>query len=156
MASPRVGASLLTLGVALLLASGYIGFGNISEMEYIINGQLSLARVVQWGIPSALIVFGALSLAPLCDSRAGRIMVALGDASYSIYLASFFTRILLFKMWRFLAWMPGDLAIAAGVAFIAVVGTLVYRFLEKPVQDALKPLTRRRAPSLDRVAVENP
>jgi exopolysaccharide production protein ExoZ len=155
MPRPSIGGAVLAVGTVLLLASGYFGFGEISEMENIINGKLSLARVVQWGIPSALIVFGALSLAPQCNSWAGRILVVLGDASYSIYLTSFFTRIMLYRTWRFLAWMPGDLAILVSVGIIAVIGTVIYLCLEKPVQDALKPLTKRRVQNLEPIAVTN-
>jgi peptidoglycan/LPS O-acetylase OafA/YrhL len=151
MLPAKAGLAFLATGIAALLATGYIGFGNISEMQYIISGNLSALRVLLWGLPSALIVFGALTLAPHCHSRAGRALVALGDASYSIYLTSFFTRILLYRMWRFIGWMPGDVAIVAGIAVVALTGVIVYRFVELPVLNFLKRLTIKRPA---KVAVE--
>lgn len=143
MPSCRVGRALLLLGMFLLLASGYLGFGQISEMQYIVTGQLSARRAIEWGIPATLIVLGALALSPSCTSRFGRLMVALGDASYSIYLTQFFTQLLLFTVWRFLARLPGDLAILVGVAVMGGIGLFVYRFLELPILDSLKPLVKR-------------
>jgi len=148
MLSRRKGFALLFVGAALLLITGYVGFGKMSEMEFIITGKLSATRVVLWGIPAALIVFGALSVAPRCNSRVGRTMIALGDASYSIYLTTFFMQLVLYKMWRFLGWLPGDLAVAAGVAIIAATGLGIYRCLELPILNRLKPITQRRARTL--------
>lgn len=46
----------------------------------------SLMRVVYWGIPAAMIVHGFLAVEKAFKERQYRVPVALGDASYSIYL----------------------------------------------------------------------
>jgi exopolysaccharide production protein ExoZ len=46
----------------------------------------ALWRAVEWGLPAALIVWGKISLDPLFRHRAFNVPVAIGDASYSIYL----------------------------------------------------------------------
>lgn len=49
-------------------------------------GAGGFARVFSWGVPAALIVFGALSFEDRLSSRLARPFVLLGNASYSIYL----------------------------------------------------------------------
>jgi exopolysaccharide production protein ExoZ len=46
-------------------------------------------RFLLWGIPAALVVFGMSSVS-ISEGRVGKLMSALGDASYSIYLFQFF------------------------------------------------------------------
>lgn len=46
----------------------------------------ALWRAMLWGLPAALIVWGALSLEGLFEHRLFDMPVAIGDASYSIYL----------------------------------------------------------------------
>ena len=73
---------LVPLGLALI-ACAPAGTGDV---EATLGPQFALWRAVQWGIPAALIVWGALSLEPLFDRKAFDLPVALGDASYAIYL----------------------------------------------------------------------
>ena len=77
-------------------------------------------RPLAWGIPAAMLVWGALQL----DSytRAWRVLPRLGDASYSIYLSHGLALILF-------AFLPWQLQVVAAVAF----GALVYRSVEAPL-----------------------
>ena len=73
---------LIPAGLALLaLTSAAIG-----DVESSLGPQWALWRAFQWGLPAALIVWGALSLEPWFERRIFDVPVAIGDASYSIYL----------------------------------------------------------------------
>jgi exopolysaccharide production protein ExoZ len=73
--NPTVAGGLALVGIALILALGRLGTdGN---------------RVLTWGLPLAVLVFGAVNLPLPRDSRMMRWAIALGDASYSIYLTQF-------------------------------------------------------------------
>jgi peptidoglycan/LPS O-acetylase OafA/YrhL len=69
-------------------------------------------RVVYWGLPAALIVYGGLCLEQRLSSRAGGFGAFLGDASYSIYL---FHPMVVYGLG--LSWFTeAALAVAAGCA----------------------------------------
>jgi exopolysaccharide production protein ExoZ len=57
-----------------------------SARETLADPWFALARVGQWGIPAAMILWGALSLEPVFASARFDALVLAGDASYSIYL----------------------------------------------------------------------
>lgn len=81
----------------------------------------SLLRAVYWGIPAVLIVHGALSLEDAFRRRWANILVALGDASYSIYLAHVIILRLL------------DLGLVGDVAAVSLLGYGVHKYVEKPL-----------------------
>jgi exopolysaccharide production protein ExoZ len=71
------------------------------------------------------------------------VLMALGDASYSIYLTHLLTLGVLRAIWRH--FIPVNTTLAESVCFVgialfssAVAGYLCYRVIEKPVTDALK------------------
>lgn len=73
---------LIPLGlIFLLLTDPAIGL-----VEFTVNPHLALSRVLSWGAPAALVLWGALSLERLFEHRLFRVPVLVGDASYSIYL----------------------------------------------------------------------
>ena len=127
--SPTVRAALATAGLALLAAAGEEGF-----------------RPLAWGGPAALLVASAA----LCGGReagghpAGpwtRAAVAVGDASYALYLVHPFVS----RAAREVVWRTGiDLAPAAFVALalLAAVaaGLAVHRFVERPMTRRVRAL----------------
>jgi exopolysaccharide production protein ExoZ len=76
--------------LGLLIPAGIALIGTAAPETGLIAAALDPAtaiwRVVQWGLPAALILWGALSLEPLFEHRLFNLPVAIGDASYSIYL----------------------------------------------------------------------
>lgn len=117
------GAALL-LGIAALISSG-------------VYPAIFANRALIWGIPAALIVFGALFL-----ERHGKIKVIpalgfFGDASYSLYLSHLFAVGAVAVVWQKFDLWPGaagalgfmGLAIAASLALAA----LTYIHIEKPL-----------------------
>jgi exopolysaccharide production protein ExoZ len=73
---------LIPLGLAMLALSS----PGIGDVEASHAAPWALWRALEWGVPSALIFWGTLSLEPLFEHRWFDVPVAIGDASYSIYL----------------------------------------------------------------------
>jgi exopolysaccharide production protein ExoZ len=96
---------------------------------------------------AALIVCGSLNPA-LFDLRS-RMLLALGDASYSIYLTHLFTLGILRGVWTRV--MPAGPK--AAVVFMAValtvcagIGWICYRFVERPLTSRLRGMARKHRP----------
>ncbi|RXH32790.1 hypothetical protein XH99_09850 [Bradyrhizobium nanningense] len=90
-------------------------------------------RIFGFGIPSALMVYGLVALEMRNAIRIPRVMIAAGDASYSIYLWN--TVILTVLAIAFGATgVPGLFAFyATTIASVAVVGWVSYRWIERPL-----------------------
>jgi|KBSSwiStaDraftv2_1062776.scaffolds.fasta_scaffold550461_1 exopolysaccharide production protein ExoZ len=78
---PGLGA-LIPVGLALLACTS----PGIGDVESSFLPQWALWRAILWGLPAAAIVWGALSLDRWFRHRLFNVPVAIGDASYSIYL----------------------------------------------------------------------
>jgi len=73
---------LIPLGLSLFALTS----PGIGDVEASLGPQWALSRVLQWGVPAALVVWGVLSLEPSFKHHKFDLPVAIGDASYSIYL----------------------------------------------------------------------
>jgi exopolysaccharide production protein ExoZ len=73
---------LVPLGLGLFALTS----PDIGDIEGTLGAHWALSRAWQWGLPAALIVWGTLSLERLFEHRRFDLPVAIGDASYSIYL----------------------------------------------------------------------
>ena len=58
----------------------------IGDLGSSLGAKWALWRAFEWGIPAALVVWGAVSIERLFEHRAFDLPVKIGDASYSIYL----------------------------------------------------------------------
>ena len=88
------------------------------------------SRLLIWGLPSALLVFGA---AAAVQVRV-RWLEYLGAASYSIYLVQVFTISGYFKLVSKLhPDVDGDVLIALGACCSVIAGCCVYAFIERPI-----------------------
>ena len=113
------GRTSLLAGFFLLLLSINIEIRNIIE-----------SRVIIWGVPSALIVYGAISTAQV-KSELGKL---LGDASYSIYLIQFFSIPLFYKLLIYFDIRLNSDFLSLLCLFTTVIGgTLLYFVVEKPL-----------------------
>lgn len=135
-----LGLPSLLLGLAALIASAVIGHGQISEMEFTTNGERSLDRVLVWGIPSALIVFGAVTMRDWGSRNFFQALVFLGNASYSLYLvhtmAMFVLEFLIPES------MPALAVLLMAVLFALAAGVAVHVIIERPLLRAMSPAER--------------
>jgi exopolysaccharide production protein ExoZ len=135
-------ASAALVGAAILLSLPLLQL-ELSSMDF-----FDEARFVVLGIPAALLVFGSLAITRL-QSRAGKVFLLVGDASYSIYLTHRFVllaferavkRSELFSGIPPLAWMP--LLIAVAIA----VGVVTFFAIERPMTRFLQGRLSPRRP----------
>ena len=101
-------------------------------------------RFLFWGLPSLMIVAGAVSFE--ARGRVGRLgpLMLLGDASFSIYL---FHPFILKTVMTLLQHQPAAVRSAAVMLVAAAVGVAVFRYLERPMTvrlNAMQPGLLRR------------
>jgi exopolysaccharide production protein ExoZ len=118
----------------LLAGAGITAFGLTLFVS------LGVSRVIEWGLPAALLVLG-FALA----ERAGRLHVPwllaeLGNSSYSLYLTHTLTYPLLSKLWLKLGWFHAAPAVVfVVVASVACIGAGhgFYLVVERPIMRRL-------------------
>jgi exopolysaccharide production protein ExoZ len=102
--TPRVGTVALTAGLALLFTSPSIP-------RNALDFTAAFGRMVHWGVPSGLIVYGLLTLEHRLKGVVADRLCWLGAASYSIYLFHPLPLGLMHGAW----WIRFVLGIAAGI-----------------------------------------
>ncbi|MFJ6412488.1 acyltransferase family protein [Terribacillus saccharophilus] len=122
------------LSILALIGSIYI----MGMWIYQMFTNVEINHVISWGIPAALLILGLVNLEEKGKFSAPKLLVYLGDASYSIYLIHV-TIILIFEklMIRIgLYEFPLVIQLIAVVASIASItgGCLLYNIVEKPSQ----------------------
>ena len=107
---------------------------SIGAITLIVSQILELTfwnRVIVWGIPSFLLVLGLSSL----KQTKHRIVIKLGNSSYSAYLIQIFTIPILFQAVSNLNFhfYSGDALVVIGVLLTILSGLLMYELAEKKV-----------------------
>jgi exopolysaccharide production protein ExoZ len=125
----------LTPAIAGALVIG--GFGLILMLPMISEN----ARVVTWGMPALAIVTGAVSLEPFVARLLPRWLLALGDASYSLYLSHGFVLaafgVLVGRFFSPGLWMEG-LTILLCLIISSIAGWMVFILVESPMLHAMR------------------
>ena len=132
-------AALAGLLLYVVLLTGLLLQGEaIFHAKDTVSGTLSASRALYWGVPMALLVALLLGSGPLTSGRPRRMLKAVGDASYSIYLSHLFiVRAAEEVVQR--NWIPvgtghgADLVVAGVLAASVAVGLGVYRWVERPL-----------------------
>lgn len=123
---PAVAAAFVICGFVAILVMP-VGFENL--------------RVLTWGVPAFAIVAGAVSLESLVAPALPRWLLALGDASYSIYLShGFVLAALMLVIGRFVAPGPWAEAMTIILCLVAssIAGWLLFTVVEIPLLYLLK------------------
>ena len=130
----------MALGCALIYWAG------ASEL---VAGERDPWRVLYFGLPSVCLVAGVLSLDARGLVRFPRFTIAIGDASYSLYLSHQFVLYAVGKGWALLG-LQNHLPVAAlfGVAMIVPVlaAIVAYLWFERPLTRCLNASWQRRTP----------
>lgn len=131
--SPWWFGAVLALSGAALVFAGALPLPMVSPLSTL-QGSVAVWRVIVWGVPSAMIVAGALALTPYLRGRWMAWPVFLGDASYAIYLTHYPVIAVLVRV---LGRAPhGLLARPYEVALVIIavaVGSATYRWIEGPI-----------------------
>jgi exopolysaccharide production protein ExoZ len=129
--SNRVNYGIIAAGTFLLLFTIFNGFSNIN-----VPGKpypvLCMLRVIQWGIPSFLLVTGMVMLEKNTPLKIPALLVAAGNSSYSAYLVHFFCIMIVTTLWRRAGIGLSDLFIVTTILFSQCIAYLVYKLIEKP------------------------
>lgn len=128
-----MGPRLAGLAAIALAATIFTGYGNASEASSILAGLDGWLRVGVWGVPSGLLVLGAVLWRPPMESMPARLLVFLGDASYSIYLCTNPARSMVEHFWRFFGHWGGDVGVLLCLLVCIAVGVLCYLAVERPL-----------------------
>ena len=128
-----MGPWLAGLGAFALIATVFTGYGNASEASSILAGLDGWLRAGVWGVPSALLVLGAVLWSPGMVSLPARLLVFLGDASYSIYLCTNPSRSMVEHFWRYFCRWGGDAGVVLCLMVCTAVGVLCYLAVERPL-----------------------
>lgn len=108
-------------------------------------------RVWAWGVPASLLLACTLWLDCGCRSWAGKALVTVGDASYSIYLFQIFALPALADALRWIkvpAVLQVDVAIALLWLLACAAGVGFWACVERPMTNRLKSLLRPRTAAL--------
>ena len=128
-----IGGAVLGLAtVALLLPDRASG---LYRTATIFDNSFSAMRALVWGVPCLLIFNAALEWEPR-KGLASRVLMLVGDASYSIYLTHQF---ILFGFSCTI--FPGDIEALILISGCAAFGIVAYLLVERPI---LRHLSRRR------------
>ena len=134
----KAGVAMLVAGV---IAAGLVTFyttTNVALEQNVLLGADMLPRVGTWGVAAWLLVSGVVFWGPQVRSRLGKILVAVGNGSYSIYLTSAMSTEMISRL---IAWLPigflrsGPLVLREGIAlvFVVLTGMVCFWFVETPL-----------------------
>jgi exopolysaccharide production protein ExoZ len=134
----KAGVAMLVAGV---IAAGLVTFyttTNVALEQNVLLGAGMLPRVGTWGVAAWLLVSGVVFWGPQVRSRLGKILVAVGNGSYSIYLTSAMSTEMISRL---IAWIPigflrsGPLVWREGIAlvFVILTGMMCFWFVETPL-----------------------
>jgi exopolysaccharide production protein ExoZ len=132
----RPGAALAAIGGIALLSTIFLGYGSANDAFHILAGRDCWLRVSVWGVPSALLVGGMLLWNPPMLSWPARLLVFLGDASFSIYLCTMPARSVMDHFWREFSVFGPDIGVLFGAMFCTAAGVGCYLLVERPLMGA--------------------
>ncbi|HEX4022810.1 MAG TPA: acyltransferase [Acidobacteriaceae bacterium] len=146
-----LGRWIAALGAVLLAVTIFTGYGQASEALQIFSGYACWLRVGLWGVPSAILVGGMLFWNPAMRSLPARLLVFLGDASYSIYLCTIPARSVVEHCWNIFGVFGADIGVLLSAIFCAGVGVVCYLLVERPLMrffhNWYKPIPFRETPA---------
>lgn len=122
--------SICAVALSILLFWLATSFGN------------DMPRIVLFGVPAAVFLFGLTRLEPLLSAKPSKLLVAIGDSSYSLYLCHPFILSAVYKAIAGLTtgFSAVSTAVIFGISAVAVslvVAYLSFLFLERPSSRAV-------------------
>ena len=121
-------------GLAALVVQLVVGYGSIFQAEVVLDGRVSMQRVIWWGLPMLLIFLAVLPVQPRKTRAHTRLWLLLGNASFSIYLV----HVPVIRLVQYAAKysplvVPGWTVLAIALVSGVVAGLLFFRFVERPL-----------------------
>ena len=123
-AKKELGYCIFFAGIVLLLASINTSLVDV-EMD----------RFYKWGLPSALLVYGAISIKQVSQS----LLKLLGDASYSIYLVHMLVIPVFYKVCAsYKAGIDTDMLAISCLLLSILAGVFSFLFIERPLTEGIR------------------
>lgn len=96
-------------------------------------------RFLFWGVPAVVLLLSALFVRRP-ETYVGKSMIAIGDASYSLYLTHTFVMITYASILktRVLIGVPGPVCVLIPILVSVFVGLTAYRVIERPMNERLR------------------
>ena len=142
----RLAVLALPIGAALIIMAGPLGIAPQQGRVDGLLGAYGFQRLIVYGIPAALIVYGTLQIAAKQS-----VWSYLGDASYSLYLVHYFLLRALGHLWTIFP-LSVNFTIPVSMAAAVLFALLIHEYVEKPILRAFgsggRMLSRRRIDSL--------
>lgn len=131
----KTGGIIATLtGILLMLASLFYNAQYISNPAYVItDNTIALSRSLIWGIPCAVFVLGVLFMEYGFRLNMPKLLVKIGDASFTGYLVHILVIITIGKVYTKLGMANGDIFIVAATVASTLVSLPLYTYIEKPL-----------------------
>jgi exopolysaccharide production protein ExoZ len=127
----KPGIWAIPIGAAALVLAGPLHLAPTGgTMEFLI-GQDGVNRVLVYGLPSALVVFGVMQI-----NAKQSVWTYFGDASYTLYLVHTFAVTPLLALWLVFPLQP-DLVVLITMLASVIFAWRVYELVEKPLLRAL-------------------
>jgi peptidoglycan/LPS O-acetylase OafA/YrhL len=127
------GIAATVVGLVLMLSSLYYKGNYISDPAFIIgNNVIAMYRSLIWGLPCAIFVLGILfweyTYRPVIPS----ILIKIGDASFTAYLAHVVIIVAMGKVYGKIGFANGDAFIIASTILSILISLPLYDHIEKP------------------------
>lgn len=122
----------ILLGMAALVAVGVTGVTPMGETSSFLVGDGAFWRVLAFGLPAALIVYGTMQI----EARES-VWTYLGDSSYTLYLVHTLVISGLSALWIIVP-LPADLIIITGVGASVLLAWRIYERFERPLLRILR------------------
>jgi exopolysaccharide production protein ExoZ len=96
-------------------------------------------RFLFWGVPAVALLLSALSV-PQPETYVGKSIIAIGDASYSLYLSHTFVMITYARILKtnVLIGVPWPVCVLIAILVSVFVGLATYRIIERPMNERLR------------------
>tara|TARA_B110000971_G_C19861860_1_gene432019 strand:- start:555 stop:890 length:336 start_codon:yes stop_codon:yes gene_type:complete len=103
-------------------------------------GSQEVSRAIKWGVPSSFLVL--YFLITLGNLKFPKVLVNLGDASYSLYLIHPYIIQFFYKIVKVDNYNINIQYLYTGIIIMLIflTSTLIFNFVEKPLNDKLKKL----------------
>jgi exopolysaccharide production protein ExoZ len=141
----NISVPFIIIGAGLMCATIFIGTRPFYMAENIAaDNTLAFERALYWGLPCGLLVFGYLFAEYFYRLKASKVLVAIGDASFSCYLVHFIFLRKLEAVLPKIFNINADLYVAVYLVLILVLSFAVYKFIERPLTRACTMLIFKR------------
>lgn len=116
---------------------GILGIFSSLMITYL--GLWKVHRVITWGLPSALLIFGLVKLEIIQKLRVPKIFIYLGNASYSIYLTHLISLLIFSKFVEKIGLLFNlvnlNMFYITSCILAVLVGCFFHAFIEKPLMN---------------------